>query len=558
MKIQHVRSFFLIVIAFLCLTLYMKWQALSHPPEKKSATTAQQNTTNINDTNTNIDSNFNSTTATTTIIDKGGMNHTQPLKLIKVSTDVFNVWIDESTGSIAKLSLLNYKTSLKQDTPLVLLTEQKNKQYMISSGFTQFNGSQTRPLYTADKTSYALKQDQNNLTVTLTAQKNGLIYIKKYRFKKGSYDIHLEQSIKNTTTQPIEGNFYGQIFKQSNPEGQSFLNFSSHITFNGGVFSSKNNHYEKISFSDMGDDNTVTTKQGWMAILQHYFISAWVPSSNEKNTYVTKDLGDHTYLLQVNMPQFKLDAGKQYTQGSQLYVGPIIAKNLQPIAKYLDLTVDYGWFWFISNIIFWIMSWIYAFVGNWGVAIILVTCLIKLLFYPLSAKSFRSMAKMRLLQPKITQLKERFGDDRQAMTKGMMELYKKEKVNPVSGCLPMLIQIPVFIALYWVIMESVQLRQAPFIFWIHDLSAKDPYYILPLIMGLAMFLQQRLSPSTLDPAQQKVMMLMPVIFVVMFSQFPSGLVLYWCVNTLLGILQQWMVNRSMEKNVKMKKKAYRN
>jgi YidC/Oxa1 family membrane protein insertase len=317
--------------------------------------------------------------------------------------------------------------------------------------------------------------------------------------------------------------------------------------YTGAAISTQSNHYQKISFKDMDQsDVNVSTQGGWAAMLQHYFISAWVPNQNQTNQLYSRDYNG-VYGIGMANPVISIAANNTAQTGATLYVGPAIAENLSAVAPYLDKTIDYGYLWFISQLLFSLMKGIYHFVGNWGWSIILVTVIIKIIFSPLSAKSYRSMANMRKLQPKITAIRERYKDDRQKLAKASMELYKAEKVNPMGGCLPILIQIPVFFALYWVIIESVELRQAPFILWIHDLSARDPYFILPVIMGLSMFIQQRLNPAPADPIQAKVMMFMPLLFTLMFLNFPSGLVLYWIVNNCISILQQWWITRKIVK-----------
>ncbi len=296
-----------------------------------------------------------------------------------------------------------------------------------------------------------------------------------------------------------------------------------------------------------------TIQDGWAAMIQHYFISAWVPAKSATSTYYSRVTPNGLYAIGMLSHPMSVAPGSKVTTEAKLYTGPAIASLLDKTAPGLRLTIDYGWFWFISDIIFWMMQHIYDVVGNWGWSIVIVTVIIKLLFYQLSAKSFRSMSAMKKLQPKIEMLKERYGDDKQKLTQATLELYRQEKVNPMSGCLPILIQIPVFIALYWVLVESVQLRQAPFIFWIHDLSQQDPYYVLPVLMGISMFIQQRLNPPPPDPLQAKVMMMMPVVFTVLFANFPSGLMLYWFVNNTLSFMQQWYVMQRLDKETVKKK-----
>ena len=286
-----------------------------------------------------------------------------------------------------------------------------------------------------------------------------------------------------------------------------------------------------------------SSQGGWAAMQQHYFLSAWIPEQNQENLFYTHTQGSDLYTVGIRGPDVKVAPGTQTITQAKLYVGPELTEQLKQLAPHLDMTVDYGWLWFISDILYWLLAKMYLLMGNWGFAIIAVTVLIKLLFYPLSAASYRSMSKMRALQPKIAMLRERYGDDRQKLTQETMALYRRDKINPFGGCLPILVQIPIFIALYWVLVESVQLRQAPFIFWIHDLSVKDPYFILPILMGITMVIQQRMNPAPPDPTQAKVMMMLPIVFTLLFMNFPAGLVLYWVVNNGLSILQQWYIMR---------------
>jgi YidC/Oxa1 family membrane protein insertase len=380
---------------------------------------------------------------------------------------------------------------------------------------------------------------------------NNITVIKTYTFYPKAYAVNVNYTLKNQSGAPLTSRFYGELSRMPPSEPTAFWN--SYTNYVGAAISYPDNHYQKITFADMAKNPiSQTVASGWVAMLQHYFITAWIPENNQTVTQFSST--DNTvYSIGLANPSETIASGQSMNTGATLYLGPAIASQLGQVAPYLDKTVDYGWLWFISELIFEVMQWIQHYVGNWGVAIIIVTILIKLMFYPLSSKSYRSMARMRELQPKIAELRSKFGDDRQKLGMATMELYRKEKVNPLGGCLPILIQIPVFIALYWVIMESVEFRQAPFFGWIHDLSARDPYFILPVLMGLSMFVQQKLSPKPPDPTQAKVMMFLPIIFTVMFLGFPSGLVLYWFVNNCLSVLQQWWVTRQT-----LKQDGYKN
>ena len=326
---------------------------------------------------------------------------------------------------------------------------------------------------------------------------------------------------------------------------------STYTSFVGSVISTPQSHYQKQKFAKIASSPmSVSAQGGWAAMIQHYFVTAWVPGQKTKNQFYTHEIQSNQfsdvpiYSAGVAAPSINIAPNQIKTMSMSLFAGPAISSQLDALAPNLGLTVDYGWLWMIGKVLFWILNLFHSVIQNWGWSIILLTILIKFAFLPLSTKSYKSMAKMRILQPKLKELKKQYGDDKQAFGKASMALYQKEKVNPLGGCLPMLVQIPVFIALYWVLMESVQLRQTPFIFWIHDLSVKDPYYILPVLMGISMFIQQRLNPAPPDPTQAKIMMFLPVFFTFIFLSFPAGLVLYWLVNNCFSILhQRYIINK---------------
>ena len=365
---------------------------------------------------------------------------------------------------------------------------------------------------------------------------------KEFVFTKNSYLIDVRYVLKNEGQSAWKGYLNTQLLRTTPPEDKSSM---FHVgSFTGASYSNPGVHrYQKINFADMTKSNlNIHTDGGWIAMQQHYFLTAWVPVAESKSNFYTRAL-DGDYTIGAVSQAIDLKPGQQKLTVSRLYLGPEITGVLKSIAPGLDLTVDYGWLWFLSSLLFSFMKTIYSVVGNWGWSIVLVTLLIKLAFYRLSATSYKSMAAMRKLQPKLLQLRERYGDDKAKVSQATMELYKQEKVNPLGGCLPIVIQIPVFIALYWVLLESVELRQAPFIFWIKDLSMPDPFHILPIIMGVTMLIQQRLNPAPPDPMQAKVMMFLPILFTGLFWNFPAGLVLYWVVNNSLSILQQWYITR---------------
>ena len=384
----------------------------------------------------------------------------------------------------------------------------------------------------------------DTLKVVLEGENRGVKAQKTLTFKRGEYHIAVDVTLHNQASQAWQGYFLNRISRNKPAEKKAGGMFMV-SSFTGASYSAPGDKvYNKQTFDKIAQEPvTKTVMKGWIAMQQHYFLSAWIPQA-EQNNVVTTALGNNgLYQISLRSPEFVLAPGQKTTYQTQLYVGPEDTQTLSQLAEGLDLTIDYGILWFIAAPLFWALAHIHSVVGNWGVAIILVTVLIKLLFHGLSAKSYRSMANMRKLQPKIEAIRERYADDQQKMGAATMELYQKEGINPLGGCLPMLIQIPVFISLYWVLIESVELRHAPFFGWIQDLSAADPYYILPIFMGLSMLLQQKMNPPPPDPTQAKVMLMLPVVFTVLFISFPAGLVLYWIVNNVVSVLQQWIIMR---------------
>ncbi|MEG9499579.1 membrane protein insertase YidC [Mannheimia indoligenes] len=468
-------------------------------------------------------------------------------KTITVESDVLRLTIDTLGGDVVGSDLLKHNAELNSNTPFKLLQQDGTKTYVAQSGLVGKNGIDTnagRPQYAVTADSFKLTDDQNELSVPLTFEKDGVVYTKTFTLKRGSYDVGVNFNIKNNTAEAIEVQPYGQL-KHSVIESSGSLTMP---TYTGGAYSSSETNYKKYSFQDMEKANlSIDTKAGWIAVLQHYFVSAWVPNQDaDNNLYSRTNNGVAT--IGYRGPLTTIAPNSEANLSSKLWTGSKDQKEMEEAANHLDLTVDYGWAWFIAKPLFWLLTAIQKIVSNWGLAIIGVTIVVKTILYPLTKAQYTSMAKMRMLQPRITEMRERFGDDRQRMSQEMMKLYKEEKVNPMGGCLPILIQMPIFIALYWTFMEAVELRHAPFFGWIKDLSAQDPYYILPLLMGASMFLLQKMSPTPVaDPMQQKVMNFMPVIFTVFFLWFPSGLVLYWLTSNLITIAQQWLIYRNLEK-----------
>ena len=391
---------------------------------------------------------------------------------------------------------------------------------------------------------FVLPEGQNELRVPLVFEKDNVVYRKIFILKRGSYDVDVNYEIQNQSGNLIEVQPYGQL-------KHTLVNASGSMampTYTGGAYSSSETNYKKYSFDEMKDANlSINTKAGWAAVLQHYFVSAWIPNQDAENQLYTNTANGMGF-IGYRGPVISIPNGATETVKSSLWTGPKLQDQMEKVANHLDLTIDYGWAWFIAKPLFGLLNLIQSIVSNWGLAIIGVTLVVKAILYPLTKAQYTSMAKMRMLQPKLQEMRERFGEDRQRMSQEMMELYKKEKVNPLGGCLPLLLQMPIFIALYWTFMEAVELRHAPFFGWIQDLSAQDPYYILPILMGGSMFLLQKMSPTPVaDPMQQKIMTFMPLIFMVFFLWFPAGLVLYWLVSNLITIVQQQWIYRVLEK-----------
>jgi len=469
-------------------------------------------------------------------------------QLIQVDTDVIRVQIDTLGGVVRSLKLKKYSVSLdKPDELLELIHSDKNSIHVLQSGLR--NKEELAPThystYQADQLHYQLADGADELLVPLRWQKDGIEVVKTYRFKRGNYLVNLDHHVTNHSGQDWQGSQYRQIQRSRPLKKSRFL-----YTYTGSVYYNEVDKYEKVKFDDMEDKQlSVESTGGWIAMIQHYFLSAWIPKQDEVNliyTIANLKRDPATYTIGMRSQNLLVPDGGSGDFTSEFFVGPKIVKRLEEIAPGLELTVDYGWLTFLSKPLYWLLSWYHGFVGNWGVAIILLTLTIKTAFYKLSETSYRSMAKMRKVSPRLKTLKERYGDDRQKMNQAMMELYKTEKINPMGGCLPILVQIPVFIALYWALLESVDLRQAPFIFWIKDLSVMDPFYVLPIVMGISMVIQQRLNPPPPDPIQAKVMMALPFVFTVFFAFFPAGLVLYWVVNNSLSITQQWIITKRIE------------
>ncbi len=452
--------------------------------------------------------------------------------------------IDLTTGDLTELALKNHTTSVNSDTPLRILESNNQRVYTAQSGLlNRMNSDVTRSgTYSAARSHFQIAQDRRELRIPLQKTlDNGQVLTKTYIVPDDTFDLQVEFTVRNNGDATSEYSLFGQVRRDRSSDPGRGAGFAM-ASFLGVATTSEEDRYIKIDFGDMDDRaHSHTYYGGWIGFLQHYFLSAWVPPQNQTNRFFARE-NNGLYYAGFTTPAKTVAPGGTETWETTLFVGPKIQEQLDALADNLELTVDFGWLWWAAQPLFQLMKLIHEYVGNWGWTIVLLTLTVKLVFSPLSAKAYRSMAKMRKFAPKMQELKEQYGDDRQKMAQETMKLYKKEKINPLGGCLPMLVQMPVFISLYWVFMESVELRHSPFIFWIQDLSSRDPYFILPLIFGATMFLQMKLGAQPTDPMQAKVMKFLPIGFTAFFLLFPAGLVLYWVVNNSLSIAQQQYIN----------------
>lgn len=530
------RNILFIALAMVSFLLFQQWQSYKNP--QAPATTQAQS---------------NSTLPAPSFADDMADPAPQAdhsASIVNVKTDVLTLSIDAFGGDVVSAELNQYADEFGSDKNFVLLDKQGNEQYIAQSGLIGPQGidlsSTSRPQYQVSADSFQMAEGQDELRVPMTFKANGLEYTKTFILKRGSYAIDVVYDVVNNSGANATVGMYAHLRQNLQKSGGSL----TMPTYRGGAYSTENTRYKKYSFDDMQDRNlsqNLPNGEGWAAMLEHYFASAWIPRDAQgANIYtrVVGNLGD----IGVRLPNKTIANGESAEIKSTLWVGPKLQNEMAAVAPNLDLTVDYGWLWFIAKPLHWLLSMIQGVVVNWGLAIIVLTFIVRGAMYPLTKAQYTSMAKMRMLQPKLQAMRERIGDDRQRMSQEMMELYKKEKVNPLGGCLPLILQMPIFIALYWALMESVELRHSPFFGWITDLSAQDPYYILPLLMGASMFLIQKMSPTTVtDPMQQKIMTFMPVMFTFFFLWFPSGLVLYWLVSNIVTLIQQTLIYKALEK-----------
>ncbi|MDW6091405.1 membrane protein insertase YidC [Vibrio rhizosphaerae] len=531
------RNILLIALALVSFLLFQKWQVAQNP-----APTAVEQTQSSS-----------SVPAAPPGSDEFEPVSTQDVagKIVTVKTDVLTLAINTVGGDVISAKLNKYSKELNSDQPFALLKKNNDFQFIAQSGLIGPQGidkSNSRPTYQVAQSSYQLTDGQDEVRVPLTYQANGITYTKTFTLKRNSYAIDVDFNVNNQSGQNAAVGMYAHLRQTLEATGSSF----AMSTYHGGAYSTEETRYKKFSFSDMKDhalNLTLNNGQGWAAMIQHYFAAAWIPRQAPdtklfSRVMANRNLGD----IGIREPNRTIATGESTDFNATLWVGPKLQDQMAATAPNLDLVVDYGWLWFIAKPLHSLLSFIQSIVSNWGIAIICLTFIVRGVMYPLTKAQYTSMAKMRMLQPKLQAMRERIGDDRQRMSQEMMALYKSEKVNPLGGCFPILLQMPIFISLYWALMESVELRHQPFFGWIHDLSAQDPYYILPLLMGASMFMLQKMSPTTVtDPMQQKIMTFMPVAFTVFFLFFPSGLVLYWLVSNIVTLIQQMLIYKALEK-----------
>ncbi|EWH09273.1 inner membrane protein [Catenovulum agarivorans DS-2] len=535
------RSFLLIGLALVTFLLWNQWQ-IDHAPQPVAPITAESTTQQVEQKPVQVSADV--PVAEQSVIESiaTGSN------FITVTTDTVKAKIDLLGGDIVQLDLLQFAKEKDGSEAYPLLVEQGADLYHAQSGLTGAHGPDAspkgRPLYVAAQTDYQMSGD--TLEVPISFKNNqGLTVKKVFVFRQGEHDIQIRFDVSNTSDAVKNVQLFAQL-KQNTAQAQSSMMMP---TYHGAAYSTHNESYEKIDFDDILDSNLrVASTGGWISMIEHYFVTAFIPQENENIEISTKALSGGKVLMRYKGEAVQVAPGQTASLTTTLYAGPKHQDKLSELADNLDLTVDYGILWFLSQPLFHLLQFLHGLVGNWGVAIILITIIVKGLMYGLTKKQYTSMAKLRQLQPKLTELKNRYGEDRQKFSQAMMELYRKEKVNPMGGCLPILLQMPIFLALYWVFVESVELRHAEFALWIHDLSQQDPFYVLPILMGASMFVMQKLQPTPMqDPVQQKIFQYMPVAFTFFFLWFPAGLVLYWLVSNIISIVQMLMINKAMEK-----------
>ena len=474
-------------------------------------------------------------------------------QVVTITTDVYKADIDTAGGVLRRLELLKYRDKVDPTKNQVLFQANGPRVYVAQTGLTGATAAGVLPNHNTPfvaRPGVRTLDNGNQVQLVLDAEQGGVRLTKTFTFKRNDYVIDVRHDVTNLTQAPVTPSLYFQLEHDGlKPEGDTYFNSS----YTGPTLWTPEEHYQKLTFDKIGkgsDDHAKQSKDGWVAISQHFFVSAFIPPANVQRDIYTKSLGNNLYAIGAVQPLGTVAPGATVSNAARLYSGPQVQSLLEKVTPGLDLVRDYAWAAIIAKPIFATMNWLHSMIGNWGWTIIAFTILIKLLFFPLSAAGYRSMAKMKTVTPKMQAIRERFKNDPVKMQQATMELYKAEKINPLGGCLPIVVQMPVFLALYWVLQAAVEMRGAPWVGWIHDLTAPDPYFILPVLYAISMFITQKLNPQPADPVQAKMMMFMPLAFSVIFLFFPSGLVLYWVVNNCLSIAQQWSINRMLGTNKK--------
>ncbi|RFF30344.1 membrane protein insertase YidC [Wenzhouxiangella sediminis] len=581
---MNTRSFLLLLIGLLGFMVYLEWQKDYAPPPRPAAESGQQtvdasgtdrsaagagrssddpgDVPDVPDFADDPDASGNERSESADL--PSAEPEVRASRRISIDTDVLNVDLDANGGTLVDLRLKDYPVSVdKQNEPFVLLVQDLPQLFVAQAGLVSADrpAPNHRTSWQFERDSYELQPGQDTLEVPLTWQhESGLQVVATWIFHRGNYIVDLEMEVINQSGETWQGARYVQLQK-TRPDlsdaGWAFTN-PERFSYNGAAVYSPEDALTKLGWDDMAEKPfQATFSGGWAAMIQHYFLAAWIPPEEQRHRYTTRQVGNGQlprYLVAATSPQISVPAGERHTFTARLFAGPKLQNRLDEVAPGLRLTVDYRFFTIISRPLFWALDHIHTLIGHWGWSIVVLTLLIKLVFYKLTEAQFRSMGKLRKLQPRIQQLKERYGDDRQKFGQAMMEIYKKEKVNPLGGCLPILVQIPIFISLYWVLLESVELRQASFL-WVPDLSQPDPYFILPILNGAFMIITQRLMPAAgMDPMQRKIMQGLPVVFAFLFALFPAGLVLYWATNAGVSLAQQWYILRRLDKEEERKRR----
>lgn len=547
MSMDNTRFILFVSLMFVAMMLWQEWQVDYGPQPQTEASS----TGNLENSVPRIEGEVPGFTEEAVVAPTQSIRATESVtggaSIVSVDTDTFTIHINEQGAGIEKLELKAFPVSVDEpEQPFVLMDKSNDLVFLTQGGLLSDRQAPNHTaVYSAPRKTYRISPGEEQLVVPLVWRSDeGLQVTKTFSFEKGSYEVSVDYLIENNSSLPWNGRSYTQL-KRNEPESASVFMIR---TYTGGVYSSPEERYEKIDFADMAEiDLAVESANAWVAMIQHYFVAAILPVNKEVNyRYYTSALSDGNFAIGAMTPSVSVAPGSAIQISERMYIGPKFQDKLAEIAEGLDLTIDYGFLWFLAKPLFIVLDKLFDYTSNWGWAIILVTIILKLVFYPLSAKGYRSMANMRRVQPRMMAMKDRYKDDKAKLNQAMMQLYKDEKVNPFGGCLPILIQMPVFFALYWVLIESVEMRQANFILWYKDLSGPDPFFVLPVLMGITMYIQQKLNPPPTDPVQAKVFAILPFVFTVFFIFFPSGLVLYWVVNSALGIVQQWRITKVIE------------